>query len=208
MLLTLGGRRHDLATRALVVGVVLDSGVERACRRAEALVAAGADVVEVADEQGDAPVVTAVVACAGVPVCVATSSPDVAADAYRAGAVMGRVSGGTGIAIAAGAVVVASGVEGVAEARRAGVPDDRIVLGVSLDLRKSSPSPAELLDGSGPLAAVGVPLMLSVVHAEGAGREAAAQAVALGSGFRLLRSHDTGAARRVRDTIAAVLEAV
>ena len=207
MLLTLGSRRHDLTTRALVVGIVDDSGVERACQRAEALVAAGADVVEVADEVRGAPVVTAVVACAGVPVCVATSSPSVAADAYRAGAVMGRVPGGTGIAIAAGAVVVA-GVEGVAEARRAGVPDDRIVLGVSLDLRKSSPSPAELLDGSGPLAAVGVPLMLSVVHAEGAGREAAAQAVALGSGFRLLRSHDVGAARRVRDTIAAVLEAV
>ncbi len=208
MLLTLGSRRHDLTTRALVVGVVDDSGVERACRRAEALVAAGADVVEVADEGRGAPVVTAVVACAGVPVCVATSSPSVAADAYRAGAVMGRVSGGVGIASAAGAVVVAACVEGVAEARRAGVPDDRIVLGVSVDLRKSSPPPAELLDGSGRLSAAGVPLMLSVVHAEGAGGEAAAQAVAVSSGFRLLRSHDVVGARRVRDTLAAVLEAV
>ncbi|MHB1931048.1 MAG: hypothetical protein ACYCUG_16785 [Acidimicrobiales bacterium] len=216
MLLTLGGRRHDLATRALVVGVVDDADPDVACRRGERLVADGADLLEVGGDGDRAPAVVAALRRRfDVALSVRTSSGSVAAEAYRAGAVMGHDTGGFAdagylpAAAAAGAAVVATGVEAVAWARRAGLPDDRIVLGVAMDPGKSSPPPAAFFDGSDRLGGSGVPLMLCVPESGGAGREAmvAALAVGVSLGARLLRSGDVVAARRVRDTLAAVLEA-
>jgi dihydropteroate synthase len=109
--------------------------------------------------------------------------------------------------------------ERVAWARAAGLSDDRIVVDAGLDLGKTTPQSALLLAGSGRLAALGVPLLLSASNKGflgdlfdipvGERREASIAAHALGVslGCRILRVHDVAGTRRVVDTLAAVIGA-
>ncbi len=105
------------------------------------------------------------------------------------------------------------------QARKAGIPDRRIILDAGLDLGKTAAQSATLLRASDRLAALGWPLLLSASHkpflgvlfglelAERAGATAAAHAIGVSLGCRILRAHDVRAARRVCDTLAAVMEA-
>jgi dihydropteroate synthase len=109
--------------------------------------------------------------------------------------------------------------ERVRRARRAGVDEERIVVDAGLDLGKTTPQSAALLRGSDRLAGLGVPLLVSASNKTflgelfglgvGERREAsiAAHAVGVSLGARILRVHDVAAAVRVRDVLAAVLEA-
>lgn len=238
--------------------------LDRFYRRAEELVAAGADLLDVGGvkagpgpEVSEAeeldrvvPAVAALTARFEVALSVDTWRASVAAECYRAGAVMGNDISGFAdpgylpAAAAAGAAVVATHIrlaprvrdpdpryddvvedvraflsERVARARAAGVEGDRIVVDAGLDLGKTTRHSLALLAGSARLADLGVPLLLSASNKGFLGeafglevgdrREAsiAAHAVGVSLGCRVLRVHDVAAARRVRDTIAAVLEA-
>ncbi|MFN2607197.1 MAG: dihydropteroate synthase [Acidimicrobiales bacterium] len=139
MRLTLGSTTVDLATRSLVMGILnrtpdsfYDAGAHFAmdafCRRAEGLVAAGADILDVGgvkagpgpevglQEELDRvlPGIEAVRARFQVPVSVDTWRAPVAAAAYRAGAVVGNDISGFAdpdylpVSAAAGATVVAT----------------------------------------------------------------------------------------------------
>lgn len=104
-------------------------------------------------------------------------------------------------------------------AEAAGVPPRRVVLDAGLDLGKTADQSLALLRASGRLAALGYPLLLSASNKTflgvlldleiGARRDASLAAAALGVslGCRLLRVHDVAGTRRVRDAVAAVLEA-
>lgn len=106
-----------------------------------------------------------------------------------------------------------------ARALRAGIPADRIVVDAGLDLGKTAVQSRTLLRASATLAAIGHPLLLSASNKTFLGvlldleigdrRAASLAAVALGvsRGCRVLRVHDVAGTRRVRDAIAAVLEA-
>ena len=275
MRLSLGTRSYDLRTRALVMGILNrtpDSFYDRGdywdlgsfYRRAEELVAAGADLLDVGGvkagsgpEGGEAeeldrvvPAVAGLRARFDLPLSVDTWRASVAAECYRAGAVMGNDISGFAdpsylpVAAAAGAAVVATHIrlaprvrdpdprygdvvedvrsfleQRISRARAAGIGADRIVVDAGLDLGKTTPQSLALLAGSARLAGLGVPLLLSASNkgflgeAFGLGigerREAsiAAHAVGVSLGCRILRVHDVAAARRVRDTLAAVLEA-
>jgi dihydropteroate synthase len=105
------------------------------------------------------------------------------------------------------------------QARRAGIPDDRIILDAGLDLGKSAVQSAALLRASDRLAGLGWPLLLSASNKpflgalfgldvdERAGATAAAHAIGVSLGCRIVRAHDVRSARRVCDTLAAVMEA-
>jgi dihydropteroate synthase len=139
MRLSLGPRSYDLTTRSLVMGILnrtpdsfYDAGAHFAmgafCRRAEELVAEGADILDVGgvkagpgpevglEEELDrvVPGVEALSAHFDVPVSVDTWRAPVAAAAYRAGAVLGNdISGFSDpeyltVSAAAGASVVAT----------------------------------------------------------------------------------------------------
>jgi dihydropteroate synthase len=138
-LLVLGRWRFDLSSRALVMGILnrtpdsfYDHGdtyeLDRLLRRAEALVEAGADLLDVGGvKAGPGPevteteeldrVITPIEALAtrfDVPLSVDTWRASVAAEAYRVGAVLGNDISGfadpdyLGVAAAAGASVVAT----------------------------------------------------------------------------------------------------
>jgi dihydropteroate synthase len=104
-------------------------------------------------------------------------------------------------------------------ARAAGVADDRIVIDAGLDLGKTAEQSLELLQASDRLAALGPVLLLSASNKTFLGvrfglevgdrweATLAAHALGLGLGCRILRAHDVRAARRLSDTVAAVLEA-
>ena len=104
-------------------------------------------------------------------------------------------------------------------ARAAGVSEDRIVIDAGLDLGKTADQSLELLRASGRLAALGPVLLLSASNKTFLGvrfglevgdrweATLAAHALGLGLGCRILRTHDVKAARRLSDTVAAVLEA-
>ncbi len=104
-------------------------------------------------------------------------------------------------------------------ARRAGIPDNRIVLDAGLDLGKTAAHSLTLLRASGRLAALGWPLLLSASNKTFLGAlfgldvqsraEAtmAAHALGVSLGCRIIRAHDVRAARRICDTLAAVMEA-
>jgi dihydropteroate synthase len=106
------------------------------------------------------------------------------------------------------------------QARRAGIPDGRIIVDAGLDLGKTAVQSAALLRASDRLAALGWPLLLSASNkpflgalfdldvSDRAGATAAAHALGVSLGCRILRAHDVRAARRVCDTLAAVMEAV
>lgn len=137
--LMLGARRYDVRARALVMGIVNrtpDSFYDRGAtfaldalvRRAEQLVAQGADLIDVGGvKAGPGPevseaeeldrVIPAVVALAervDVPISIDTWRSSVAAEAFRAGAVLGNDISGfadpayLSVAAAAGASVVAT----------------------------------------------------------------------------------------------------
>jgi len=110
-------------------------------------------------------------------------------------------------------------VEMAARAGAAGIPAERIVVDAGLDLGKTWPQSLALLRASDRLAGLGFPLLLSASNKTflgrlldlevGERREATLAACALGiaRGARVLRVHDVKGVRRVRDTLAAVLEA-
>jgi dihydropteroate synthase len=273
--LDLGSRHYDLATRALVMGILnrtpdsfFDQGATWAWDafwgRADQIVAEGADILDVgAVKAGPGPEVTeaeemerllpaveGLVARYDLPVSVDTWRASVAAEAFRAGAVLGNDISGFADpsylpeAAAAGASVVATHIrlaprvpdpepvygdlvgevctflEDRAErARLAGIPAGRIVVDAGLDLGKTADQSLELLRASGRLASLGYPLLLSASNKTFLGkvldleidqrREASAAAHSLGLtlGCRLLRAHDVLGTCRVRDMIAAILEA-
>jgi dihydropteroate synthase len=110
----------------------------------------------------------------------------------------------------------------VERARRAeaeGIPPERIILDAGLDLGKTWRQSLVLLRHSNRLAALGYPVLLSASNKTFLGklldlgidarREASLAATALGvaRGCRIVRVHDVRGARRVCDTISAVLEA-
>lgn len=104
-------------------------------------------------------------------------------------------------------------------AEDAGLPRERIVLDAGLDLGKTWQQSLELLRESQQLADLGYPLLLSASNKTFLGklldleidqrRDASLGATALGiaRGCRIIRAHDVRGTVRVRDTIAAVLEA-
>ena len=110
-------------------------------------------------------------------------------------------------------------VERASRARAAGIPNDRIVLDAGLDLGKTAAQSATLLRASDRLAALGWPLLLSASNktflgalfgldlGDRAGANMAAHSLGVTLGCRILRAHNVRAARRVCDTLAAVMEA-
>jgi dihydropteroate synthase len=102
---------------------------------------------------------------------------------------------------------------------RAGIPDERIILDAGLDLGKTAAQSAALLGASDRLAGLGWPLLLSASNktflgvlfsldvGDRLGATAAAHAIGVSLGCRIVRAHDVRAARRVCDTLAAVMEA-
>ena len=275
MLLELGERSYDLTTRSLVMGILnrtpdsfFDRGeyfdLDAFYRRAEQLVNDGADLLDVGGvkagpgpDVGEAeelervvPAIAALRARFDMPVSVDTWRGSVAAEAYRAGAVLGNDISGFGdpsflpAAAEAGAAVVATHirlapriadpdphyddvVEDVASflveraswARQAGIPDTRIIVDAGLDLGKTAAQSVALLRASDRLASLGWPLLLSASNktflgvlfgleiADRASATMAAHSVGVSLGCRILRAHDVRAARRVCDTLAAVMEA-
>jgi dihydropteroate synthase len=117
------------------------------------------------------------------------------------------------------AEVTAFLVDRAGRAAAAGIPHEQIVLDAGLDLGKTPAQSLELLRACDRLAGLGWPLLLSASNKTFLGvllgldvgdrREAtiAAHSVGVSLGCRILRAHDVRAARRVCDTLAAVLEA-
>ena len=111
-------------------------------------------------------------------------------------------------------------IERAERARVAGITDDRIVIDAGLDLGKTAAQSLELLRASDRLAALGWPLLLSASNktflgvmfglevGDRAEATVAAHSLGVALGCRILRAHDVRAARRVVDTLAAVMEAV
>ena len=101
----------------------------------------------------------------------------------------------------------------------AGIPKESVLIDAGLDLGKTPGQSLELLRSSATLAALGYPLFLSASNKGFLGgilgleinerREATASAHALGItlGCRVVRAHDVLGTCRVRDMIAAILEA-
>jgi dihydropteroate synthase len=110
-------------------------------------------------------------------------------------------------------------VDRATHARAAGLPDTKIVLDAGLDLGKTAAQSLCLLRASDRLAALGWPLLLSASNktflgvvfglevTERDSATTAAHALGVSLGCRILRAHDVRSARRVRDTLAAVVEA-
>ncbi len=275
MFVQLGPRTFDITTRSLVMGILNrtpDSFYDRGrywdldlfYRRAEDLVADGADLLDVGgvkagpgpevgeQEEMDrvVPAIEALCSRFDVAVSVDTWRASVARESYRAGAVVGNDISGFADpaylpeAARAGATVVATHirlgpripdpephyddvvadvsaflVERAGRARSAGLSDRQIVIDAGLDLGKTAAQSLQLLRASDRLAALGWPLLLSASNktflgvtfglevGDRAEATLAAHAIGVGLGCRILRAHDVRAARRVADTLAAVLEA-
>jgi dihydropteroate synthase len=104
-------------------------------------------------------------------------------------------------------------------AEAAGIPAERIMVDAGLDLGKSPEQSLELLRRSDALAELGYPVFLSasnkrflwtlleVDRTSAAEGTTAAHALGITLGCRILRAHDVRAARRVADSLAAVLAA-
>jgi dihydropteroate synthase len=109
--------------------------------------------------------------------------------------------------------------ERAGRALAAGIPAEGVVLDAGLDLGKTAWQSLGLLRASHRLASLGYPLLLSASNKRFLGeilglelrerREAtlAANALGLSLGCRVVRAHDVRGACRVRDMIAAILEA-
>lgn len=275
MQLEFGSRSYDVSSRSLVMGILNrtpDSFYDRGeywdldafYGRAEQLVTDGADILDVGGvkagpgpEVGEAeemdrvvPAISALHERFDVPLSVDTWRASVAAEAYRAGAVVGNDISGFGdpkyleVASAAGAAVVATHIrlrprvadpephydDVVADvsaflcdrarwARDAGIPDSRIILDAGLDLGKTAAQSLQLLRASDRLAGLGWTVLLSASNKTFLGvlfgleigerweATLAAHSLGVSLGCRILRAHDVRAARRVCDTLAAVMEA-
>ncbi len=106
-----------------------------------------------------------------------------------------------------------------ASALRAGIPAERIMVDAGLDLGKTPAQSLELLRATDRLSALGYPVLVSASNKTFLGavlgldidrrREASLAAVAIGIalGGRVVRVHDVAGTRRVRDAMAAILEA-
>lgn len=104
-------------------------------------------------------------------------------------------------------------------ARAAGVHPEAIMVDAGLDLGKTEAMSLELLRASDALVDLGYPVFLSasnkrflwdllgVERYEAASGTAAAHALGITLGCRILRAHDVRASRRVADVVAALLEA-
>jgi dihydropteroate synthase len=206
----LGSRRYDLTRRCLVMGILkgATSALDETLRRAEVLVAEGADILDV----GDVNAVEAIVARFDVPVSAATSDAGVLAAACAAGAVVGNDGSGFAdpaylpTAARAGASVVATQSGPVADvagflvdragrARAAGLEAEKIILDAGLDLGQAAA-----------LAGLGYPLLLSAPDAH---RVPSLTAVAYGvsHGCRIVRVHEVAGTVRVVRLIERILEA-
>jgi len=109
--------------------------------------------------------------------------------------------------------------ERAGRAESAGIPAQRVVVDAGLDLGKNAQQSLHLLQASDRLADLGYPLLLSASNKRFLGdvlgleidqrRNASIAAAAIGVslGCRILRVHDVAGHRRVRDSLAAVLEA-
>jgi dihydropteroate synthase len=106
-----------------------------------------------------------------------------------------------------------------ARALAAGIAPDRVILDAGLDLGKTAEQSLTLLRGSGVLAALGFPLLLSAsnktflgavldldIRSRGPASLAAA-AIGVSLGCRILRVHDVAGTRQVCDALAAVGQA-
>jgi dihydropteroate synthase len=101
----------------------------------------------------------------------------------------------------------------------AGIPAERIMVDAGLDLGKTPAQSLELLRATDSLSALGHPVLLSASNKTFLGqvldldidrrREASLAAAAMGIalGARVVRVHDVAGTRRVRDAMAAVLQA-
>jgi dihydropteroate synthase len=275
VLLRLGHRAHDVTTRVLVMGILnrtpdsfSDAGAywdfDAFLRRADALVAEGADLLDVGGvKAGPGPEVTeqeelervvpaieALAARFDVAVSVDTWRASVAKAAFAAGAVVGNDISGFAdpeylpVCAGAGATVVATHIrlaprvpdpdpryddvveavasflaERGARAEAVGIPSDRIVVDAGLDLGKTEPQSLLLLRRSDRLVELGYPMLLSASKKRFLGRlldlevgerqhaTAAAHALGVLLGCRVLRAHDVRSAKRVADVVSAVLEA-
>jgi dihydropteroate synthase len=104
-------------------------------------------------------------------------------------------------------------------ARMAGIPDSRIIVDAGLDLGKTAAQSRSLLAASDQLVSLGWTVLLSASNKTFLGAAfdlpvedrweptLAAHALGVSLGCRILRAHDVRAARRVCDTLAAVMEA-
>lgn len=104
-----------------------------------------------------------------------------------------------------------------ARAVGAGIGRDRVIVDAGLDLGKTWQQSVVLLRRSADLAALGFPLLLSASNKTFLGRlldleiaerrlaSAAATAIGVAEGCRIVRTHDVTGTRRVVDTIAALL---
>ena len=104
-------------------------------------------------------------------------------------------------------------------AEAAGIPPERIVIDAGIDLGKTTPQSVVLLRDSQRFAELGYPLLLSASNKTFLGqfldlgiddrRDASLAAAAIGliGGCRILRVHDVAGTCRVRDVLAAVMEA-
>lgn len=273
--LELGHHRFDITHRAVVIGILnrtpdsfFDQGsywdLDAFLARADALVAAGADALDVGGvKAGPGPEVTegeelervvpavrALHERHDLPVCVDTWRASVADQCFEAGAVVGNDISGFAdpdyltVAAKAGASVVATHIRLAprvadpdphyddvvatvcaflercgADAEAAGIPPNRIMVDAGLDLGKTERHSLQLLRASDRLVKLGYPVYLSASNkrflgaltgrdvTERAHATNAAHALGIGLGCRVLRAHDVRAALRVRDVMAAVLEA-
>lgn len=274
-ILRLGNSVYDISARALVMGILnrtpdsfFDKGATWAWdafwARAEQLASQGADLLDIGavkagpgpevseGEEMDRllPAVEGLTQRFDLPLSVDTWRASVAAEAFKAGAVLGNDISGFAdpayltVAARAGAGVVATHIrlaprvpdpepvyddlvgevsayleERAERAVAAGIAPESIVVDAGLDLGKVPAQSLELLQASSRLAALGYPLLLSASNKGFLGeildlaiderREATAAAHALGVslGCRVLRAHDVVGACRVRDMVAAILEA-
>ncbi|HET7487600.1 MAG TPA: dihydropteroate synthase [Acidimicrobiales bacterium] len=215
MLLCLGPRAVDVTTRAIVMGTVAPFDLARA----EQLVGEGAGILAVdGASAGAVPAVAAIAGRLDVPVAVVTTSAEIAGAAFAAGACLAIDPSGfadpgylpAAAAAGAGVVAVHGGTGQVADAASAlgALADAALAAGVQrerilVDAGEQAPA---VLRGTARLAALGWPLLLGPFPG---GREAglAAAALAVGLGCRVVRAGDVRGARRVCDTLAAVLEA-
>ena len=188
------------------------------------------------------PVVAAVRDRFEIAVAVETRRPGVLAAACAAGAVVGRDATGladdallaTAAEVGATVVVTHAGpqapagggrpsgfvgevrsklAERVAQARKAGVAEDRIIVDAGLAQGKEPAEALALLRRSADLADLGRPLLVdasSGIFLGPDGRRVAAyaaQALGIARGCRLVRTAEVRAARRVADVLEAVLAA-
>jgi dihydropteroate synthase len=104
-------------------------------------------------------------------------------------------------------------------ALEAGIPAHRILVDAGLDLGKTAAQSVELLRASGTLAGLGYPVLLSASNKRFLGdllgleinerkdATTAAHALGISLGCRVVRAHDVVGTCRVRDILAAIMEA-